>query len=257
MALKTPGPHTARQTPGRTEDPADHHRVVMNDPRWLDPGHPDPTTDVGRRRCAGLDQSLEHAGRGHPHGDLAGRHLVEGLLGRDPAVRGDLAGLEDGDGIGRQVGNEEPRREAPGHERRRRPVGNRHELVDAGETDPDFLLDLADRGTMDGQRAIRREVVAKRASGGGGDLIARDIGVLGVDPAAREHVEAWPERHRRRSMDEENLRAVGTRPEEHDRCRRNGLGHAAVRERTRRPSSSRWAAKSSGSSNIQSWSMRP
>ena len=103
-------------------------RRTVSDPRRLDGRPTDRSAHLRRRRCSGLDEALEDARRRDPHADLARGDLARGrpagVSQRWPAIS---SGANDAARVRRQVGDEEPGREPPGHEPRRRPVGDRRE----------------------------------------------------------------------------------------------------------------------------------
>ena len=74
---------------------------------------------------------LERRARRHPHRDLARGHRLERVVRGEPAMVDDLLGLERRLGAGRQLRGVEPRVEAAGHDRRRRPVRDRGQPVGA------------------------------------------------------------------------------------------------------------------------------
>jgi hypothetical protein len=127
-------------------------------------------------------------------------------------------------------------------------MGNWDEPVDPRDVDARLLAELAKGRTMDGERLVGQEVVAEGMSGGCRvDRIAGRARVLRVDTPAGEDMDARRERHRRRALDQQNLGAVLSIPQEDDRGsepRRDRLGDAHEPERRAATSSSRSAAGS-------------
>jgi hypothetical protein len=115
-----------------TRQPRDDPPVglaVDHDLRRADGAEREPCRHVARRRRSDRDELLEDARRGHPHRRRPGRELVERGRRRDPAMADDLAVMERRLDAGRQVGDEEPGREAARHERGRGPLGDRGEMI--------------------------------------------------------------------------------------------------------------------------------
>jgi hypothetical protein len=245
----------------------------------LDPRQTGPLPDdVRRRRGTGHDpggdvlepgRELEllegRAGR-DPHRELPGGHRLERVPRGQPAMVDDLLGLEGRLGAGRQLRGVEPRGEAAGHDRRRRPLRDRHEAV-GPEPEIERLDDAAQRGLAREQRPARsrdrrrvertpvaplgqedarlfeqladrrdreRGLLAGRPHGDQVDQPLIRVGV--VNPAAREDEQVAGEGHRRRPLGEQDLGRAAARSDQDDGrggSRRSGVvGHREHR-RTR------------------------
>ena len=122
---------------------------------------------------------------------------------------------------------------------------DRNEPVDAGELDPGLFVQLAECGSVHRERLVRLKVVAQGACSDRREGVVQFSPVLRVDTAAREHVQSRSERHGGRAMDQEHLRSIGARAEEHDRRRklrdgRFGIAHPGM-------GSASWTRSASGS----------
>ena len=232
----------------RTDDHAHQPRALPDDARRGCGARADPGPDVLEAR--GVLELLERRRRREPHRDVARGHGIERGPGGQPAVADDLVGPEDRLHARWQLGREEPRVEAAGHDRRRRPVGDRHEQVrpepqleGVGDRDKRCLAVQQRPPGPGDRRRVRSATVAPfreqdarfleqlpERRDGEPRLACRDVtGQAGVrvglvDPAAREDEHVAGERHCRGALGQEDLRTAVTGPEEDDGRGGDGSG---------------------------------